>query len=54
VEVAEVNGAGPEAMNSFEHPDAVAVREQRMNLGGTSFEYVFPAHSVTVLRCELA
>jgi alpha-N-arabinofuranosidase len=54
VDAAEVNGAGPDAMNSFDHPDAVAVREQRMNLGGTSFEYVFPAHSVTVLRCELA
>ncbi|MFI5341744.1 MAG: alpha-N-arabinofuranosidase [Candidatus Methylomirabilales bacterium] len=54
VDVAEVNGAGPEAMNSFDHPDAVGVREHRMNLGGSGFDYTFPAHSVTVLRLELA
>ena len=54
VDVAEVNGSGPDAMNSFDRPDAVGVREHRMNLGGSSFEYVFPAHSVTVLRFELA
>ena len=54
VDVAQVNGAGVDAMNSFEHPDAVGVREERMNLGGSGFEYVFPAYSVTVLRCELA
>ncbi len=54
VSVSEVNGAGPEAMNSFEHPEAVGVREQRMNLGGSTFEYVFPAHSVTLLRLDMA
>ncbi|MBI4571883.1 MAG: alpha-N-arabinofuranosidase, partial [candidate division NC10 bacterium] len=54
VGVAEVNGAGPEAMNSFENPEAVGVREQRMNLGGSTFEYVFPAHSVTLLRLDMA
>ncbi|MBI2116236.1 MAG: alpha-N-arabinofuranosidase [candidate division NC10 bacterium] len=54
VDVAEVNGAGPDAMNSFEHPEAVGVREQRMNLGGSTFEYVFPAHSITLLRLDMA
>ncbi len=54
VNVAEVNGAGPDATNSFDRPDAVGVQEHRMNLGGSNFEYVFPAHSVTVLRFELA
>ncbi len=53
VTIAEVNGAGPDAMNSFEHPEAVGVREERMNLGGSTFEYVFPAHSVTVLRLDM-
>jgi alpha-N-arabinofuranosidase len=53
VTVAEVNGAGPDVVNSFDHPDAVGVREQQMRLGGSSFEYAFPAHSVTVLRFEL-
>jgi alpha-N-arabinofuranosidase len=54
VKVAEVNGAGPEAMNSFEHPEAVAVREGRADLGGSTFEYVFPAHSVTLLLLDMA
>ena len=54
VDAAEVNGAGPGAMNSFEHPEAVGVREKRMNLGGSTFEHVSPAHSVTLLRLALA
>ncbi len=54
VGVAEVNGAGPEAMNSFEHPEAVGVREGRVNVGGSTFDYVFPAHSVTLLRLDMA
>ena len=54
VNVAEVNGAGPDAMNSFEQPEAVGVREVRVNLGGSTFEYVFPAHSVTLLRLDMA
>jgi alpha-N-arabinofuranosidase len=54
VNVAEVNGAGPEAMNSFEHPGAVAVREWRADLGGSALEYVFPPHSITLLRLEMS
>jgi alpha-N-arabinofuranosidase len=54
VNVAEVNGAGPEAMNSFEHPDAVGVREHRLNVGGSRYDYVFPAHSITLLRFGFA
>jgi alpha-N-arabinofuranosidase len=50
VHVSEVNGAGPEAMNSFDHPDAVGVREHRLTVGGSRHEYVFPAHSITLLR----
>jgi alpha-N-arabinofuranosidase len=54
VTVAEVNGAGPEAMNSFDHPDAVGVREHRMNLTGSHPDYLFPAHSITLLRFGFA
>jgi alpha-L-arabinofuranosidase len=54
VNVAEVNGAGPDAMNSFEHPDAVGVRELRLNVGGSRYAYVFPAHSITLLRFGFA
>ena len=54
VNVAEVNGPGPDAMNSIERPDVVGVREDRVSPGRSSFEYAFPAHSVTLLRFELA
>jgi hypothetical protein len=37
-------------MNSFDHPDAVGVREHRLTVGGSRHEYVFPAHSITLLR----
>jgi alpha-N-arabinofuranosidase len=53
VDVAEVNGAGPQAMNSFEHPEAVSVRDHRLTLSGSRLEYTFPAHSLTVLRFAL-
>ncbi len=46
----EVNGADPDVFNSFEQPEAVTVQERHLNLGGSRFEYTFPAHSVTVLR----
>jgi len=52
--VSEVNGASPEVMNSFERPNAVGVKEQRLDVAGPSFEYTFPAHSVTVLRFGVA
>ena len=49
-----VNGAGPDVMNSFDYPDAVRVREQRIDVGGSNLEYVFPAHSITVMQMEVA
>ncbi len=52
VRVAQVNGEGPEVVNTFDRPDAIQVREDRMTLGGSSFAYVFPAHSVSVLRFD--
>jgi alpha-N-arabinofuranosidase len=54
VSVAEVNGPGPDAMNSFDHPDVVGVQEHRMNLGKSGFEHTFPAHSISVLRFGFA
>jgi alpha-N-arabinofuranosidase len=50
----EVNGADPSVVNSFEQPEAVAVQERRLDVGGQRFEYEFPAHSVTLLRLRLA
>lgn len=54
VDVAEVNGAGPQVTNSFEHPEAVSVRDHRLTLSGSRLDYTFPAHSLTVLRLALA
>ena len=50
VAVAEVNGHDVAAVNSFEAPRAVDVREHRRALEGSRFEHRFPAHSVSVLR----
>ncbi|HEX2438456.1 MAG TPA: alpha-L-arabinofuranosidase C-terminal domain-containing protein [Methylomirabilota bacterium] len=50
----EVNGPDVSAMNSFEAPRVVDVRERSLSLSGARLEHTFPAHSVTVLRIELA
>jgi alpha-N-arabinofuranosidase len=49
----ELNGADPSVVNSFERPDAVGVREQRLSPGAERFEYTYPAHSVTLLRLRV-
>jgi alpha-N-arabinofuranosidase len=54
VHVAEVNGANPQATNSFERPEAVTLKEGRLDAGGSEIEYAFPRHSVTLLRFTLA
>jgi alpha-N-arabinofuranosidase len=53
-EVAEVNGDDVTATNSFEHPRRVDVRERWFELGGRRLDYVFPAHSISVLRFRTA
>ncbi len=51
----EVNAQGPEVMNSFEQPHAVDVQEHRLDLEGKGgFEYIFPPHSVTLLRLSVS
>jgi alpha-L-arabinofuranosidase len=49
--VFEINGPDVQATNSFEHPDAVNVRERGLEDGAT--RWVFPAHSISVLRLQL-
>jgi alpha-N-arabinofuranosidase len=53
VQVSEVNGPDVAAMNSFERPDVVGVRERRLEAAGSKLEYDFPAHSLSVLRMRL-
>jgi alpha-N-arabinofuranosidase len=50
----EVNGAEPGVVNSFEQPEAVGVRTGRLPASGSSVEYTFPPHSVTLIRGQLA
>jgi len=50
----EVNGPDVSAMNSFEAPRVVDVRERSLSVSGARLEHTFPAHSITVLRIELA
>lgn len=50
----EVNGASPEAVNSFAQPDAVGVRASAPPVEGGRLRYSFPAHSVTVMRLRRA
>ena len=52
VKVWEVNGPDVNATNSFQAPRAVDVRERQAAGRGPRLEYVFPAHSVTVLRFD--
>jgi alpha-N-arabinofuranosidase len=54
IQVSEVSGPDIAAMNSFEHPDVVGVRERRLEQGGSSFDYEFPARSLTILRMKVA
>jgi len=54
VNVWEVNGPHVNATNSFQAPRAVDVRERQAAGRGQRLEYVFPAHSVTVLRFDAA
>jgi len=53
VDAHEVNGADPSAQNSFEEPEAVKIERRSLDLSGQSFDYTFPAHSVTMLRFKM-
>jgi alpha-L-arabinofuranosidase len=49
----EVNGADPNAHNSFEKPEAVKIERLSFDLSGQSFDYTVPAQSVTLLRFRI-
>lgn len=52
--VFEINGAAPETVNSFSEPDNVKINQREISGVGNKFDYVFPAHSVTLLKLDLA
>jgi alpha-N-arabinofuranosidase len=53
VQISEVSGPDLAAMNSFEHPDVVGVRERRLEKGSGAFDYEFPARSLSILRMKV-
>ena len=53
IQVSEVTGPGVGAVNSFERPDAVGVRERTVDAQGRTLDYEFPAKSISVLRMRL-
>lgn len=54
--VYEVNGPQPESQNSFAQPSVVTTQERSLELNqyGQAFTYTFPAHSLTMLRLQIA
>ncbi|HKW98934.1 MAG TPA: alpha-L-arabinofuranosidase C-terminal domain-containing protein [Bryobacteraceae bacterium] len=45
-----INGPSPDAVNSFEQPNQVAITSREFADFGPQFTFEFPAHSVTVLE----
>jgi alpha-N-arabinofuranosidase len=54
VEVYELNADDPSATNSFANPDTVSPQQRHLRADDHGFTYMFPAHSLTLLRWQLA
>jgi len=50
----EINGTSPEAENSFAEPENIKVVRKDSTQAGEKFDYVFPAHSITLLKLNWA
>ena len=53
IQISEVTGPDVGAVNSFERPDVVGVRERKVDAQGRTLDYEFPAKSISVLRMRL-
>jgi alpha-N-arabinofuranosidase len=51
--VRELNAPDVTKANDFDSPNEVAVREHSVTVVGPRFEYVFPAHSATLIELSL-
>jgi len=51
--VFEINGTSPEIENSFSEPDNVRIVRKEVNRTGDKLYYVFPAHSITVIKLSM-
>jgi alpha-L-arabinofuranosidase len=50
----EINGATPSAENSFAAPHNVGIAAKEIKGSGLGFDYTFSAHSITVLKLNMA
>jgi alpha-N-arabinofuranosidase len=50
----EINGASPEIENSFSEPENVRIVQKGVGEAGEKFDYVFPPHSITLLKLKVA
>ena len=50
----EINGASPEIENSFSEPENVKAVRKEFAQTAERFDYVFPAHSISLLKLNLA
>ena len=53
-EVFEINGPSGASENSFSEPNNVGIKRKDPVAVGSSFTYTFPAHSVTLLKLNIA
>ncbi len=51
--VYEINGKNPEITNSFREPGNVKIVEKKFNKVSSKFTYIFPAHSLTMLKMKI-
>jgi len=51
--VHEVNGSGPEAVDSFAHPRDVSLNTTKHEVGGEHIDLSFAPHSFTLLEVDL-
>ena len=49
----EINGASPEIENSFSEPENVKLVQKEFTQAREKFDYVFPAHSITLLKLSV-
>ncbi len=47
-----LNGPGYTSFNTVENPRNVSIQESTMPVGGKSFDYTFPAHSITAIKLK--
>lgn len=53
-QVFEINGASVDAENSFAQPNNVRIEKKDAVAAGSTFNYTFPAHSITMLKLNIS